>query len=149
LASGDAGFIYDGQLYVIGRMANAVKVHGRWLFLEDVEVALHASGLVERSRCVVFAGAGEGGDEIVILVERDAGGDWIDGLAEHAEREVPEALGLRILAGEHGSIERTSSGKPRRGVLWAAHLEGVLPATTVHARARQRTGERTMQRTSG
>jgi fatty-acyl-CoA synthase len=134
LRSGDAGFILDGELYVIGRIANALKVHGRWLFVEDVEAAVFASGLLERSRCVVFAGAHPTGDEVVVLAERDPG-DWVDALAELLRTHVPDVVGVRVLSAERGSIARTSSGKPRRAVLWARHLAGEFHANTAYFRA--------------
>ncbi len=130
LHTGDAGFLLDGQLYVIGRMANALKVHGRWLFVEDVELALLSSGIVERGRLVVFAGARATGDEVVVLVERQPG-PWSDAIGALLRREVPEAVGVRVLSAARGSIERTSSGKPRRALLWARHLAGELQAETV------------------
>jgi len=133
LRTGDAGFLLDGQLYVIGRIANALKVHGRWLFVEDVEASVFASGAVERSRCVVFAGAQPSGDEIVVLAEREPG-DWAQKIAELLCLEIPDPIGVRVLSAARGSIARTSSGKPRRALLWAQHLAGELDAQTVFVR---------------
>ena len=133
LRTGDAGFVLESELYVIGRIANALKVHGRWLFVEDVEAAVFASGLVERSRCVVFAGAQPTGDEIVVLAERERG-EWADGVAGVLRAQVPDAIGVRILSAARGAISRTSSGKPRRAALWAQHLAGELDAQTVYSR---------------
>lgn len=137
LRSGDAGFLLGGQLYVVGRMANALKVHGRWLFVEDVELSLMASGLVERSRCVVFAGSRPAGDEIVVLAEREPG-DWSDAVGELMSLQIPDAIAVRVLSAPRGSIARTSSGKPRRALLWARHLSGELEAETVFARPSRR-----------
>jgi acyl-CoA synthetase (AMP-forming)/AMP-acid ligase II len=134
LRSADAGFILDGELYVVGRIATALKVHGRWLFVEDVELIVHSSGIVERSRSVVFAGSQPRGEEIVVLVEREPG-EWAHTLASRIAREIPDAIGLRIHSAPRGSIVRTSSGKPRRALLWAAHLSGALPGTSIVARA--------------
>jgi acyl-CoA synthetase (AMP-forming)/AMP-acid ligase II len=135
----DAGFVHDGELYVIGRMANALKVHGRWLFAEDVETGLCASGGLELSRCVVFSGSRPHGDEIVVLAERSPG-DWVDPVVEQLDALVPDPVGVRVLSAKRGTIARTSSGKPRRAYLWGRHLAGELRAETVYERRPVREG---------
>ena len=37
LCTGDAGFLLDGELFVLGRMGDSTKVRGRSLYAEDVE----------------------------------------------------------------------------------------------------------------
>jgi cytochrome P450/acyl-CoA synthetase (AMP-forming)/AMP-acid ligase II len=65
LRTGDAGFLHRGELYVVGRMGDAVAVRGRNVFAEDVETALrHQLGWKAR-RVAVLAGAGP--DPLVII----------------------------------------------------------------------------------
>jgi acyl-CoA synthetase (AMP-forming)/AMP-acid ligase II len=129
----DAGFVHEGELYVVGRIANALKVHGRWLFAEDVETGLCATGSLELSRCVVFAGSRPLGDEIVVLAERPPG-DWVEAVATQLDALVPDPVGVRVLSSKRGTIARTSSGKPQRAFLWSQHLAGELKAETVYVR---------------
>ncbi len=43
LLTGDAGFLLNGELYVVGRLGDSVKVNGQSVFVEDVELELVAS----------------------------------------------------------------------------------------------------------
>src|SRR5262249_2752323 len=45
LYTGDAGFLLDGQLFVLGRLGDSIKLRGRAVFAEDVEAALKRCGL--------------------------------------------------------------------------------------------------------
>src|SRR5690606_13127543 len=40
LRTGDAGFLLDGELYVVGRIGDSLKVRGRKVHAEDLEAAL-------------------------------------------------------------------------------------------------------------
>ena len=48
LRTGDAGFLRDGQLYVLGRLGDSMKVRARAVFAEDLEAALGDAGLPPR-----------------------------------------------------------------------------------------------------
>lgn len=134
LRSGDAGLRYDGELYVFGRMADALKVHGRWLSIEDIEARALAPPSVARSRSVVFSGRLPEGDAVIALSESEPG-EWVDALAAVLRTEVPDSMSIRVLSAPWGTIMRTSSGKPRRRAMWEAHLAGALDAEVVYARA--------------
>ena len=46
LRTGDAGFLLDGDLFVLGRMGTSLKVNGRNVFVEDIEqTVVAATGL--------------------------------------------------------------------------------------------------------
>jgi hypothetical protein len=60
---------------------------------------------------------------LTIDVQRDALDDGVD--------EVGAILRAQVFAGSPGTIERTSSGKPRRRVMWQALPEGALEAEPV------------------
>src|SRR6185436_13965949 len=79
LWTGDAGFMDDGQLYVIGRLGDAMKVRGRTLFAEDIESALVEAG-VPRLRVAVLLGSSAGGATGVVLLERPEPA-WVDAAA--------------------------------------------------------------------
>ncbi|HEX7240490.1 MAG TPA: AMP-binding protein [Longimicrobiaceae bacterium] len=123
LRTGDAGFLLDGQLFVLGRLGDSVKVRGRVVFSEDLEVALGEAG-ASRPRVAVLLGVHAGVPTAVLLAEE----------AEPAWRGAAEALlrrrtgGARVVfvGAARGTIARTSSGKPRRRRLWQAFVEGSL-----------------------
>jgi fatty-acyl-CoA synthase len=130
LTTGDAGFLYDGDLYVIGRLGDAVKVRGKTLYAEDLEAKLSALRDVPVGRCVVLPGADDGA-AMVALVERP-GGPWVEEAAKVLLREAGAGAHIRILSAERGTIMRTSSGKPRRRLMWQALLDRNLTATAIY-----------------
>ena len=113
-------------------MADALKVHGRWLSIEDIEAKALAPAAVARSRSVVFSGRLPEGDAVIALSESEPG-EWVDAMAAVLRTEVPDSMSIRVLSAPWGTIMRTSSGKPRRRAMWEAHLAGALDAAVVYA----------------
>jgi fatty-acyl-CoA synthase len=128
--TGDAGFVLDGELYVVGRIGDSIKVRGRRLYAEDLEARLALVDGVGIGRCAVFAGAGDRGDTVVAVVESTSA-EW----AEEALRVLGDHTGgaarVELLRGRPGTIARTSSGKLRRRLMWRAYTEGTLDAHPV------------------
>jgi acyl-CoA synthetase (AMP-forming)/AMP-acid ligase II len=113
--TGDMGFIADGELYVVGRAGDSIKVHGRWLFAEDVQ-AIAAAASPRPWRTVALLGNLYGQDTAVVTVRGCTAGQ-----AQAVGRSVAEKLpGLRVqvLLDPSGTLRRTTSGKPRRRVMW-------------------------------
>jgi fatty-acyl-CoA synthase len=129
--TGDLGFIDGGELFVVGRLGDAVKVRGRTLYAEDVESKLAAIPGVPPGRCVVVPGLAEGAHALIAIVEADAG-PWVGAAARVLTREAGRDATIRIFAGARGSILRTSSGKPRRRVIWRALRERELDLELLH-----------------
>lgn len=126
LRTGDAGFVIDEELYVIGRMGDSVKVLGRHVYMEDLEAELRAvPGIPTKGRLVVIAGAGEAGDVVAAVVEAPDG-DWVDGVADALRRGTFGTFTVRVFTADRGTIIRTSSGKPRRRPMWLALTQGDL-----------------------
>jgi acyl-CoA synthetase (AMP-forming)/AMP-acid ligase II len=124
LRTGDAGFLLDGQLFVLGRLGDSLKLRGRSLFAEELEAALLDSG-VPFAHVAVALGVREGVPTAVALFDRDV---------EPWRQEALEVLGRRLEGGEvvlaqvpSGGIARTSSGKPRRRLIWQQFCDGGLP----------------------
>lgn len=130
LWTGDAGFMDDGQLFVIGRLGDAMKVRGRTVFAEDIESALVEVG-VPRHRAAVLLGSSARGATAVVLLERPEHG-WIE-VAASAVRRITESVSIVILEVPRRSISRTTSGKPKRREMWAAYVAGTLQGTEVDA----------------
>jgi acyl-CoA synthetase (AMP-forming)/AMP-acid ligase II len=131
LRTGDAGFTLDGELFVLGRLGDSVKIRGRTVFVEDLEARLATVDGVRKGRCVVLAGS-DGIAEYVVAVFEQPAGDWIDGVIGILATAAADAAKIEVFTGEPGAIERTSSGKPRRRVMWQQFLEGRLEAEPVH-----------------
>lgn len=130
LWTGDAGFLDDGQLFVIGRLGDAAKVRGRTVFAEDIEAALAEAG-VPRTRVAVLLGSSAQGTTGVILLERSEPG-WPEA-ATSALRRVADGVPAVVLDVPRRSIARTTSGKPKRREMWAAYAAGTLGGTEVGA----------------
>ncbi|MEU4243747.1 AMP-binding protein [Actinoplanes sp. NPDC026619] len=130
LHTGDAGFRHDGELFVLGRMGDSLKVNGRAVYVEDLEAAvIEATGL-PASRCVVVSAPETDRAGVALFVE-GRGGEW-----ETAARDVLRArLGpgarLRFVLGRPGLIKRTTSGKPRRRALWQQLQDGAAETIEV------------------
>ncbi len=130
LHTGDAGFLDQGELFVVGRLGDSIKVRGRTVFVEDVEARLATVEGIQKGKCVVLAGTNRDHGCLVALVEARRG-DWVDSVAAILHSEGTE-LSIHVLSAERGTIERTSSGKPRRRVLWQAFLDGSLAAEPLY-----------------
>jgi acyl-CoA synthetase (AMP-forming)/AMP-acid ligase II len=129
LRTGDAGFLdEDGQLFVVGRLGDSLKVRGRTVFAEDLETALESAGVPTR-RSAVLLGERGAVPTAVVVFER-ATDDW----QFSARRLLPPRIGdaeLVLVDAPRGSILRTSSGKPQRRVMWARFVAGEIGAEQV------------------
>lgn len=127
LRTGDAGFIVDGQLFVLGRLGDSLKVRGQVIFGEDLEVALGALG-VPRDRVVALLGMHQGAATVVLVFEK-FNSRWQP--AEALIRPLATGAEIVLIDAPSGTIARTSSGKPKRGQLWREFVRGVLPGRIV------------------
>jgi len=116
-ATGDAGFVVDGEVYVLGRTGEVVSTGGRNLFAEDVEVVASQAGKPWTSGCAAFKL--DHGDRQFGLCVESSTRDLPDpaGLARSVRAAVTAALGTRVdpvLVVIPGTIPRTTSGKVQR-----------------------------------
>jgi acyl-CoA synthetase (AMP-forming)/AMP-acid ligase II len=120
IRTGDAGFLHDGELYVVGRLGDGVKELGRWVFAEDLE-AVAAQVSPAPAHTVALTGALNGRNTGVVLVGAD-----VEDAASGIGRAVREAAGgVRVLVYSCSSaaIRRTTSGKPMRRAMWTELTE--------------------------
>jgi acyl-CoA synthetase (AMP-forming)/AMP-acid ligase II len=127
LSTGDAGFIVGDQLYVLGRLGDSMKLRGRSVFAEDLEGAVCERAGVPAHRVVVLLGVQHGEPTAVAVVERCDPAWQADIMAVLRNRS--EGARTLIIDAPAATIERTSSGKPRRRVLWRQFTAGTLPGT--------------------
>jgi len=128
LWTGDAGFMDDGQLFVIGRLGDAMKIRGRTVFAEDIESALVEAG-VPRLRAAVLLGSSARGATGVMLLERPQD-EWVAAAAAVMQR-LTEGVRTVIIDVPRRSIRRTTSGKPKRQEMWAAYVAGDTEGTEI------------------
>ncbi|NUR58800.1 MAG: AMP-binding protein [Catenulispora sp.] len=115
LWTGDAGFLADGELFVIGRIGDAVKVRGTWLFAEDLEARMDHPAFRQGRAAVLL---GQEGDRIRVLLVHDRRVDLDPGpLVRHLAGQQPDAV-LSVVGVAAREILKTSSGKPRRREMW-------------------------------
>jgi len=146
LRTGDLGFVADGEIYVTGRLKELIIIAGRNHYASDIELTVQRSGApVRMGACVAISEHINGVEELVIVVEVDE-----RRLPANAQPESPGAESLSefwasatktvrgAVSEEHGlsvrsvvfveprSLEKTSSGKPRRQHYQKLFLKGKL-----------------------
>ena len=125
LRTGDAGFLHDGELFVLGRMGDSLKLRGRSVFVEDLESAVAGVDGLSRQRCAVVSMAGAGRAGVVLFAETPAG-DWMNQARDVLRGCLDEDAEIRVVTGRPGLIKRTTSGKPRRREMWELFRTGQL-----------------------
>jgi fatty-acyl-CoA synthase len=124
--TGDAGFFHEGQLFVLGRMGDSIKVRGRSVYVEDLESKIAEVSGLGKGRIVVVGVPGAGQKGLALFAETQDE-SWVGGVREMLRRRVGDDVELTVAVGT-GLIQRTSSGKPRRRYMWerlqGGHLEG-------------------------
>jgi long-chain fatty acid adenylyltransferase FadD28 len=121
LRTGDSGFFFDGELFIIGRIKDLLIVYGRNHSLDDIEATIQE---ITRGRCAAIAVPDEGAEKLVAIIElkerRDSDEDAMGKLGV-VKREVTSAIsnshGLGVadlVLVAPGSIPITTSGKVRR-----------------------------------
>ncbi|WP_405496338.1 AMP-binding protein [Nocardia sp. NBC_00511] len=131
LYTGDAGFLYRGEVFVLGRMGTSLKVRGRSVFMEDIESRVaQETGLTKGKLAAV--GIVEAGVQGVALFAETAPGDWITEARAIIRGQLGPAQTAHIVTGPRGLIRRTSSGKPRRRHMWQLFKDDELPGAVLH-----------------
>ncbi|MFF4251894.1 fatty acyl-AMP ligase [Streptomyces sp. NPDC001663] len=130
LRTGDLGALLDGELYVTGRIKDALLVDGRTLHPQEVERQLALSGAPFGSAVVLAAPAER---EQLVAIQEIRGTAWNPRqLADLAARvhgclhaEFGTAPG-NVLLVRPGTVRRTTSGKIRRTLMRDLYLRGEL-----------------------
>lgn len=131
LRTGDLGFLYDGQLYVSGRLKDMIIVRGVNRYPQDIEETVErASEVVQAGSVAAFAMDYEGREQLVIVAEtvRMRNIDW-DANLQAIRRAVTEEHELppdAIYLVRNSSVPKTSSGKIQRHACLHAVRDGDL-----------------------
>lgn len=121
LFTGDAGFMRDGDLFVIGRYGDGLKVNGKMIFAETIEADLAQHGIPQRS-CAVLLGNSTSGEPFAVVLLLRPRDEWWSLVSKIAARHLPGGIRLEIQETPTGQMLLTSSGKPRRKEMFGRFL---------------------------
>ena len=131
LRTGDLGFLFDGQLYVSGRLKDMIVVRGVNRYPQDIEETVErSSDVVQAGSVAAFAMDHDGREQLVIVAEtvRIREKDW-DANLHKIRRAVTEEHDLppdAIYLVRNSSVPKTSSGKIQRHACLHAVRDGDL-----------------------
>lgn len=131
LRTGDLGFLYDGQLYISGRLKDMIIVRGVNRYPQDIEQTVEtASDGVQAGSVAAFAMPFQDREQLVIVAEtvRQRGLDW-DAHLQRIRRAVTEEHELppdAVYLVRNSSVPKTSSGKIQRHACLEAVRDGDL-----------------------
>jgi fatty acid CoA ligase FadD21 len=122
LRTGDLGFIYQGNLFIVGRIKDLLIIRGRNHYPEDIEATVHQ---IAQGRVAAISVPVDSTEQLVTVIEvkkkrGEAGEDLrhrLSGVRNDVTSAISNAHGLNVgdvvlvLA---GSIPITTSGKIRR-----------------------------------
>lgn len=123
LRTGDQGFIFEGELYIVGRIKDLLIVYGRNHAPDDIEATVAE---LTRSRSVAISVPVDGTEQLVVVIETRGRGDSEVVVRQQLatlKREVTSAIssshGLGaadVVLVAPGTIPITTSGKVRRSL---------------------------------
>ena len=132
LRTGDLGFLYDGDLYVTGRLKDLIIIRGRNLYPQDIEfTAAQSHVALEQGMGAAFSVDVDGEEKLVLVNEL---------ARRHRKADIDEVATAvrRAIATEHQvqlhalvlikplSVPKTSSGKVKRHACKEDYLNGTL-----------------------
>jgi acyl-CoA synthetase (AMP-forming)/AMP-acid ligase II len=121
LRTGDLGFLFEGELFIIGRIKDLLIVRGRNHYPDDIEATIQE---ISGGRVAAISVEKDRSEELVAIIEVNKRGDTEEQAMEKllsVKREVTSAIsnshGLSaadLVLVSRGSIPITTSGKIRR-----------------------------------
>jgi acyl-CoA synthetase (AMP-forming)/AMP-acid ligase II len=141
MRTGDRGFLWQGQLYITGRMKDLIIVAGRNLYPQDIELAVEAADARIRTNGVAAFAVDDGVQERIGLVVEIRRHEKIDAAGLEALRiKIVESVTAASGAAPHivhfapiNAIPLTTSGKLQRQATKLALLAGTVPGFKVEA----------------
>ncbi len=133
LRTGDLGFLRDGELYITGRIKDAIIIRGQNHYPTDIERTVENSHPALRPSCGAAFGVVVKGQERLVVVQ-EIERSYLRRLDSHEvvgqlRQAVAAEHGLQVYAAvlvKTGSIPKTSSGKIRRYACRTGFEEGSL-----------------------
>ncbi|MGA4844601.1 fatty acyl-AMP ligase [Streptomyces sp. G45] len=136
LRTGDLGVLYEGDLYVTGRIKDTLILRGRNLYPQDIEheVRVHHPQLGQLAgACFAVPAQGPNGGQDVLVVTHE-----VRGVKDpERQRELAEAVRLTVarefgapiggvLLLRPGAVRKTTSGKVQRSAMRELFTTGAL-----------------------
>jgi len=127
LHTGDLGFLYDGHLFITGRIKDLIILNGENFHPNDIEHLVRQTLNVERA--AAFALSNE--SDVVLCIEKNHGleRDRLGSAAHRIYRLVLLEMGIelhKVVFVRHNSLPVTSSGKIQRRQTRALYEETAL-----------------------
>jgi acyl-CoA synthetase (AMP-forming)/AMP-acid ligase II/acyl carrier protein len=121
LRTGDLGFLFNGQLFVTGRVKDMIIIRGENYYPQDIELVVNqAHEALEQNACAAFAHEA-GGQERLIIVQEVKRTEWRkadpDEVIQAIRQQLSEEFEIaphQILLIRPMSLPKTSSGKIQR-----------------------------------
>nr|AXN93619.1 PuwI [Symplocastrum muelleri NIVA-CYA 644] len=133
LRTGDLGFLWDGELFVTGRLKDLIVIRGQNHYPQDIELTVEKSHPALRLSCgAAFAIEVDGIEQLVITTEversylRQLNVDEVVGAIRQAVSEQHEIQVYAVVLLKTASIPKTSSGKIQRHACRIGFLEKSL-----------------------
>jgi acyl-CoA synthetase (AMP-forming)/AMP-acid ligase II len=131
-ATGDLGFVQDGELYLTGRTKDVLIIHGHNLMPDELERladSVTGGGGLMRSAAFSVARGFEGEQAVIVVevVERDP--EVLRDIEQQIRSRIGRSLSLPLadlVFVRRGRIPRTTSGKMQRNELRRRYLENRL-----------------------
>lgn len=131
LRTGDLGALWQGELYVTGRLKDLLIVRGRNHYPHDIEQTMETADPALRPGCGVAVSVPADSDDLLVLIQEvtpNSGGDP-ELIVEKMRRLVIEQHGVApdaVVLVKQRTIPKTTSGKLRRSSAGEAFREGTL-----------------------
>lgn len=121
LRTGDQGFIFEDELFIVGRIKDLLIIQGRNHYPEDIEATIQK---ITRGRVAAISVPLNSTEKLVTIIEVKKRGDsdeetmhWFTGVKSNVTSAIANAHGLNVgdlVLVPPGSIPTTTSGKIRR-----------------------------------
>ena len=121
LRTGDLGFIYEDELFIVGRIKDLLIIRGRNYYPEDIEATIQE---ITRGRVAAISVPLNSTEKLVTIIELKKRGDsneeamhWLTCVKSDVTSAISNAHGLNVgdlVLVSPGSIPTTTSGKIRR-----------------------------------
>jgi fatty-acyl-CoA synthase len=145
LATGDLGYLADGQLFVCGRRKDLLVVNGRKYHPQDVEWAAATVEGVREGKVVAFSTTLPGWEREAVVVAVETRTDVPPArLTVQVRAAVKRAVGLHVdevVAAASGALPKTTSGKAQRALARSLYLAGAFGGPARPAAAAPDTSE--------
>ncbi|WP_082945647.1 AMP-binding protein [Mycobacterium sp. E2733] len=121
LRTGDLGFVYSGELFIVGRIKDLLIIRGRNHYPEDIEATVHE---ITGGRVAAISVPVNSTEKLVTVIEVKKRGDsdeeamrWFTSVRADVTSAISNAHGVNVgdlVLVPPGSIPTTTSGKIRR-----------------------------------